>query len=54
MATYVNCLNANGKLFLSGFYQEDLKIIQESCENLGLAYESHLEREGWIAAKFVK
>ncbi|HIB36393.1 50S ribosomal protein L11 methyltransferase [Mesonia sp.] len=54
MATYVNCLNANGKLFLSGFYQEDLKIIQESCENLGLTYESHLEREGWIAAKFVK
>ena len=54
MATYVNYLNANGKLFLSGFYQEDLKIIQESCENLGLTYESHLEREGWIAAKFVK
>ena len=48
------CLNANGKLFLSGFYQEDLKIIQESCENLGLTYESHLEQEGWIAAKFVK
>ena len=32
MATYVNCLNANGKLFLSGFYQEDLKLRQTSLQ----------------------
>lgn len=54
MATYVNCLNEKGSLFLSGFYQEDLAIIKESCEKLGLSYESHLERDNWIAAKFVK
>ncbi|MBW2961052.1 50S ribosomal protein L11 methyltransferase [Mesonia aestuariivivens] len=54
MATYVNCLNPNGKLFLSGFYQEDLAIIKESCDKLGLTYESHLLRDNWVAAKFVK
>jgi len=54
MATYANCLNEKGSLFLSGFYQEDLAIIKESCEKLGLSYESHLERDNWIAAKFVK
>ena len=54
MATYVNCLNTNGKLFLSGFYQEDLPIIKESCENLGLNYQTHLVRDNWVAVKFVK
>ncbi|SHI40249.1 [LSU ribosomal protein L11P]-lysine N-methyltransferase [Mesonia phycicola] len=54
MATYVNCLNNGGKLFLSGFYQEDLPIIKESCENLGLNYQTHLVRDNWVAVKFVK
>lgn len=54
MATYVNSLNEKGSLFLSGFYQEDLAIIKESCEKLGLSYESRLDRDNWIAAKFVK
>ena len=54
MATYVNCLNDNASLFLSGFYQEDLSIIKESCENLGLTYQTHLVRDNWVAVKFVK
>lgn len=51
---YVKCLAPNGSLFLSGFYEEDFEIMRKSCENLGLTYENHLERERWIAVKFVK
>jgi ribosomal protein L11 methyltransferase len=54
METYTNCLQKGGWLFLSGFYIEDLPLIQECCEKLGLNYKSHLERERWVAVKFVK
>lgn len=54
MERYTSCLRKDGKLFLSGFYKEDLPIIRECCEQQGLVYDEHLERENWIAAKFVK
>lgn len=51
---YANSLEANGNLFLSGFYEKDLPIIQQACENYGLQYSKHLVREEWVAVKFVK
>lgn len=54
LPVYNKCLEENGKLYLSGFYKEDLPVIQEACEKLGMQYESHLERDKWIAVKFVK
>ena len=53
MATYVNNLTKGGVLFLSGFYKEDLPIITESCNNLGLKFVQNKEKNDWIAAKFV-
>ncbi len=53
MATYVNNLTKGGVLFLSGFYKEDLPIITESCNNLGLKFVQNKEKNNWIAAKFV-
>ncbi len=49
---YTGCLKEKGQLFLSGFYSEDLPIITEACEKLGLKYEEHIERTNWVAAKF--
>jgi len=54
MEDYYKTLNENGALFLSGFYKDDLPVILEACEKLELKYESHLEREDWVAVKFVK
>lgn len=54
MEQYASCLRKGGKLFLSGFYKEDLPIIRECCEKQGLVYKEHFERENWIAVKFVK
>ncbi|HET8838853.1 MAG TPA: 50S ribosomal protein L11 methyltransferase [Flavobacteriaceae bacterium] len=51
---YVQSLNRTGSLFLSGFYVEDLKIIQDKCQNLGLLYESCKVKDNWVAVKFVK
>mgnify|MGYP003608957673 FL=1 len=54
MEHYVNCLNANGTLFLSGFYTEDIPVITESCNKNGLTYVKQFERNNWVALKFVK
>ena len=50
---YVDSLNKGGILFLSGFYTEDLPAIQQRCEEFHLNYSHHLEKNNWIAAKFV-
>ncbi len=52
---YEKCLEENGIIFLSGFYvEEDLAIIKEKCESLGLVYVSHKEKNKWCSAKFIK
>ncbi|SFN40925.1 50S ribosomal protein L11 methyltransferase [Salegentibacter flavus] len=54
LPVYVASLEANGELFLSGFYEEDVSAIRKSCEELGLKYVEHLERNNWVAVKFSK
>ena len=54
MQQYVDCLNTNGILFLSGFYTEDIPVISESCTSKGLSYVKQFERNNWVALKFVK
>ncbi|MEH6619712.1 50S ribosomal protein L11 methyltransferase [Maribacter arcticus] len=50
---YVKSLNKNGILLLSGFYTEDLDLITQKCVELGLKFEKNLERNNWVAAKYV-
>lgn len=54
MQQYVDCLNENGTLFLSGFYTEDIPVISESCTSKGLTYVKQFERNNWVALKFEK
>ena len=54
METYSNGLNENGTLYLSGFYKEDLELITDTCNKLGLTFVENKERNNWIAAKFKK
>jgi len=54
MKQYVDCLNANGTLFLSGFYTEDIPVIDASCTENGLTYIKKFERNNWVALKYTK
>ena len=54
MEIYFNGLEDNGTLYLSGFYKEDLELISETCNNLGLTFVENKVRNNWIAAKFRK
>ncbi|MEB8329799.1 50S ribosomal protein L11 methyltransferase [Flavobacteriaceae bacterium KMM 6897] len=50
--TYAKCLNKNGLLFLSGFYNEDLEMISDRCGQFGLNFESNIENNNWVAVKY--
>lgn len=52
MHSYKESLKPGGELYLSGFYIEDLPVIKEACNNLGLSFVSHKEQNRWVAAKF--
>ncbi|WP_299336116.1 50S ribosomal protein L11 methyltransferase [uncultured Psychroserpens sp.] len=54
METYVNALNENGLMFLSGFYNDDIPIIKAECMTYGLKHIETLERNNWVALKFKK
>ncbi|MEZ4802253.1 MAG: 50S ribosomal protein L11 methyltransferase [Gelidibacter sp.] len=53
LATYVKCINPNGTLFLSGFYNDDVQIIEEECNKHNLKLVESLEKNNWVALKFV-
>ncbi|WP_046758291.1 50S ribosomal protein L11 methyltransferase [Kordia jejudonensis] len=50
---YAACLNTDGILFLSGFYTEDIPIITEECAKNKLKLMDTLEKNNWVALKFV-
>jgi len=52
MQTYMNCLNENGTLLLSGFYQEDIPIIDAEVSKYNLKIDKIIERNNWVALKY--
>ena len=53
MQTYVDCLNKEGILLLSGFYNEDIPFIAASCTEKGLTYVKKFERNNWVSLKYI-
>ena len=50
---YTKCLNKNGTLFLSGFYKEDIQMIESKCNEDMLKLEEIIERGQWVSLKFI-
>lgn len=50
---YAQCLHEGGILFLSGFYVEDMPSITKKCKDSGLTFEKNLEKNNWVAVKYV-
>ena len=53
MGAYAKCLDPKGTLFVSGFYTDDIPAIQEECNKFGLKHVESLEKNNWVALKFV-
>jgi len=52
MKVYTNCLEEKGILLLSGFYEEDIPLIDAEVSKYGLKLEKFIQRNNWVALKY--
>ncbi len=52
LKNYVTCLNSNGKIILSGFYERDVDSIKNCAEKLNLNYEKKIVKNNWCSLLF--
>ena len=51
---YVNVLNDNGVLLMSGFYEQDIPSIKEETEKYNLHFDRYKLKNNWVAIRFTK
>lgn len=54
MKIYTDCLNEKGILLLSGFYEEDIPVIDAEVSKYKLKLETYIQRNNWVALKYNK
>lgn len=53
MKFYVARMNPGATLYMSGFYTEDIPLIKEEAERLGLSFVHHKEKNNWAVVRFI-
>lgn len=54
MPTYFKALKPGGTILFSGFYHDDIPVLTERGEGLGLRFAGVKERENWRSIKMTK
>ena len=54
MKIYTDCLREKGVLLLSGFYKEDISIIESEVIKYGLVLDKMIQKNNWVALKYLK
>ncbi|MDD4993374.1 MAG: 50S ribosomal protein L11 methyltransferase [Paludibacter sp.] len=54
MEQYAACLSSGGELYMSGFYKEDIPLIEAEANRNGLKLISFNEKNNWVVVKTVK
>ena len=54
MNAYMNCLTKNGVILFSGFYKEDIPIIDAEVSKYGLTLDKVIERNNWVSLKYTQ
>lgn len=54
MPAYADCLPVGGILFMSGFYSEDVPLIQEQANQCGLEMNYSKQKNNWALVKVTK
>src|SRR5665648_850143 len=49
-----NVLQSGGKLYLSGFYTQDMPDVKKKAESLGLVETGFQEKNNWVVYSFKK
>jgi ribosomal protein L11 methyltransferase len=51
---YSKCLKPNGKLFISGFYTEDIPELKAKAKEVGLKDDGFTTKNNWVAGFYTK
>jgi len=54
MEQYAACLSSGGELYMSGFYKEDIPLIEAEANRNGLKLIDFREKNNWVAVKTIK
>jgi len=54
MEQYAACLSSGGELYMSGFYKEDIPLIEAEANRNGLKFIDYLEKNNWVVVKTLK
>lgn len=54
MKKFTKCLNEEGVLLLSGFYKEDIPVIDLEVSKYGLTLNKTIKRNNWVALQYQK
>ena len=54
MVNYVRCMHTGSQIFISGFYTQDMEVLNEEAARHGLRYLDYAENDNWAMMKFVK
>lgn len=54
MEQYVACLSSGGELYMSGFYKEDIPLIEAEANRNGMKLIDFKEKNNWVVVKTVK
>ncbi|MDR3653058.1 MAG: 50S ribosomal protein L11 methyltransferase [Paludibacter sp.] len=54
MENYAACLSSGGELYMSGFYKEDIPLIEAEANRNGLKMIDYNEKNNWVVVKTVK
>lgn len=48
---YASCMKHGALLYMSGFYRDDIPVIEEECAKYNLTLASYQEKNRWVAVK---
>jgi len=54
MELYANCLSSGGELYMSGFYKEDIPLIEAEANRNGLKLVNFKTKNNWAVVKTIK
>lgn len=54
MEQYAACLTSGGELYMSGFYVQDIPLIEAEANRNGLKLIDYHEKNNWVAVKTIK
>lgn len=54
LPVYAKCLNENGMIFLSGFYENDIKVIEKLANKLMLKVDCFKKDNNWVSLRLLE